>query len=342
MKTGATTALQEFTRLEAFGRWTPAGQTDSREVSLFFGEATLVIASGEGRPITHWSLPAIRRLNPGEMPARYALDTDETEALEIDDPAMIAAVEKVHDAIARARPSVGILRRWGKGALAVAAVALVVWLPGALQRQTLSLVPASSRAEIGTTLLGLLQAETGPACHSTAGRQALDRLAQRLFGPATTLRLAVLPAPLVTPLSLPGGLLVLPQSALEAADDPYVFAGEVVAAAAIRHADDPLDLALQAAGFGTTLTLLATGKIAPESLQDYARNLRLHGHIRPDVPALHAAFAAAELTSTPWARSLGGPAVQELTVNDPMEGKPAAGVMSDADWISLKAICAAS
>lgn len=338
MKTGATTALQEFTRLEAFGRWTPAGQTDSREVSLFFGEATLVIASGDGKPITHWSLPAIRRLNPAEMPARYALDTDETDTLEIDDTAMIAAVEKVHEAIARARPSPGFLRSWGGKGLALAgALAAVFWLPGALHRQTLALVPATTRTEIGTTLLTLVQQDTRPACQSASGAQALERLAKRLFGPATERRVAVLPIDLPTPLSLPGGVLVVPQSALSAADDPYVFAGEVVAAAATLQ--DPLGEALSAAGLGTTLKLLSSGHIAPESLRDYARSLHQKGHVPPALADLHAAFAAAQLTSTPWARTLGGADVQELMVNDPMEGKDAPNVMSDADWISLKAIC---
>lgn len=341
MKTGALTALQEFTRLEASGRWTPTKDAEPQEVSVFFGEATLVIARGDGTPITHWSLPAIRRLNKGETTARYSPDSEATEALEIDDAAMIAAIEKVHKAIASAQPKPGRLRRSGSLVAAALVLGAVFWLPGALERQTLSLVPATTRAEIGATVLGLMQRETGLACRSSGGVQALNRLVTRLFGQASSLRLVVLPGEMAGAVRLPGGIIVLPQRLLTLTDDPYVFAGAVVAATARGTQDDPLGRVLDAAGLRATLTLLATGTLPAQGLDSYAHTTLTEGQPLPETTLLQSAFAQAALTSTPWAQATAvhGGGMAELAVADPMEGKDAPNVMSDADWISLKAIC---
>ncbi|MGL4279888.1 MAG: hypothetical protein ACRCS0_05955, partial [Albidovulum sp.] len=65
------TALREYQRLESTGLWRDAPGAQKREVFVAFGDATLVISEAKShRPLTHWSLPAIQRLNPGQMPAR--------------------------------------------------------------------------------------------------------------------------------------------------------------------------------------------------------------------------------------------------------------------------------
>ena len=51
-----------------------------------FGNATLVITDGAGRPLTHWSLAAITGCNPGKLPAVFGPGIDDDEdALELDD-----------------------------------------------------------------------------------------------------------------------------------------------------------------------------------------------------------------------------------------------------------------
>ena len=77
------TALQKYQRIEASGLWRPSPDAQRREVIVSIGEATLVITDTRDQPLTHWSLAAIERTNPGELPALYCPDGDPDETLEL-------------------------------------------------------------------------------------------------------------------------------------------------------------------------------------------------------------------------------------------------------------------
>ena len=67
-----STALTQFQRLEAAGSWRPAPGEKLREVIVSIGEATLILSDPKSdAPLTHWSLPAVERLNPSVTPAIY-------------------------------------------------------------------------------------------------------------------------------------------------------------------------------------------------------------------------------------------------------------------------------
>ena len=89
------TALTEYQRLEGTGIWHATAADQRRDVALSLGEATLTITTFQGAPLSHWSLPAIHRLNPGEDPPMYAPGQDSPEVLEVTDDQMIAALEQV-------------------------------------------------------------------------------------------------------------------------------------------------------------------------------------------------------------------------------------------------------
>ena len=97
------TALKEFARLETEGVWFSEPGAEPRPVTISFGEATLVLSDETGLPVTHWSLPALHRMNPSERPAIYAPDAEASETLEIEDDTMIGALEKVRRAVAAPR-----------------------------------------------------------------------------------------------------------------------------------------------------------------------------------------------------------------------------------------------
>jgi len=156
------TALTEFSRLESGGLWRPAPDAQRREVVVSLGDATLVISDTAARPLAHWSLPAVSRLNVGERPAVFSPDVGATETLEISDDMMIDAMEKVRKTVKRRRSKPGRLR----GTLMLATVLGIgalafFWLPDALVRQAESVVPPVKRSEIGATLLGHIQRVTG-------------------------------------------------------------------------------------------------------------------------------------------------------------------------------------
>ncbi len=95
------TVLAEYQRLESEGLWRATREAQLRDVIVSIGEATLTIAVPNGTALTHWSLPAIVRQNPGETPAVYSPGRDLSETLEIGDPEMVEAIERVLSAIGR-------------------------------------------------------------------------------------------------------------------------------------------------------------------------------------------------------------------------------------------------
>ena len=278
------TALDRYVRLESDALWRETPQAQRRDVVVAFGDATLVIADQAGRPLSHWSLTALSRKNPDTMPAIYVPDADDSEMLEIADPTMVGAIEEVRKALAKSRPHPGKLRFWLTGGVVVLAVLLaVLWLPGALMRQTLAVVPPAKRAEIGMTMVGHMQPSTGRVCQTTRAAAAGARLADRLFGPAHRARIVVVPRLAAGALALPGGVYLLDQGLLQQTDDPAVAAGYLLAARVASDRYSPLEELLRDAGLPTTLRLLTTGDIEDAILQATAPWLEVDGEMHGDV-----------------------------------------------------------
>jgi len=329
------TALRKYQRLECGGLWRAGPEAQRRNVTVSFGEASLVISDSRSEtPLAHWSLPAVRRRNPGEAPAIYTPDADAGETLEIEDAEMIGALETVAQALRRGRRPRGRMRRVVLAAVAVALGGLAVgWLPGAVVDHAARVLPHSTQVEIGALILADLAREGRPLCGAPLGLRALARLQERLG----TGRLVVLSGPGGAPaLALPGGLVVLAQPMVEGLDSPEVAAGHVLAAVAAAAGDDPLKAALRAAGLRATVVLLTTGEVP-------ARALRGHGAARlaapPAVPGaavLAPVFAEAALAADPYARATGADAAVFAAG---MQGAPLRPVLGDGDWVSLQGIC---
>jgi len=336
------TALTEFSRLESGGLWRVDPDAQRREVTVALGEATLVISDTAGRALTHWSLPAVHRLNVGERPAVFTPASDAIETLEISDDIMIDAMEKVRKTVKRRRSKPGRLRNAGLLALFAGIVALgVFWLPDALIDEAQSVVPPVKRSEIGATLLGHIQRVTGQTCRSTLGAQALATLHRDALGPDAGGQVVVVPSGPETAVYLPGGLIVINRDLIEDTDDARVVAGHIVAAAAGRRVQDPLVGLLQEAGIGATFTLLTTGDLEDVTLRDYAETLFANPPARPADDVLLPMFADAQIPSTPYAYAIDvtGETTLGLIEGDPMENLQSRTLLSDAEWISLQGIC---
>lgn len=336
------TALLEYERLESGGLWRADKTAQRREVTVSFGNATLVITDQAERPLTHWSLPAVERLNPKETPALYAPDPEGTETLEIDDEIMIEAIEKVRRALAQARPQPGRLRHaLTLTVLAGTIAAAVFWLPNALTQQTIRALPDAKRSEIGANLLGQVQRLTGPRCKDPDATAALDILHRRLFGNAATGRIIVLPELRQIAVALPGDIIAINKRVIENADDPAVAAGYVVAAHAKSLEQDPMVPVLDAAGLRTTVKLLTTGDMPVDTLVGHARQL---AEMDPDLPSdqdIITAFETAQIPTSPFAfaRDDSGQTTRTLIEADTYAERDEPEILSDGDWVRLQGIC---
>lgn len=266
------TALSAYQKLEAPGLWRAHPGDQRREVLLALGDATLVVYDPAGRPLAHWSLAALERLNPGQLPALFRAGADSSEELEVTDPELLQAIERVGRALDQAKAHPGRLRIYLRLAVfALVAAALVWWLPKAMIRHAATVVPEVKRVELGRRLLGEVQRYTGPPCQSPLGDAALRVLHTRLApGPGALL---VVPAGIKKAAHLPGGIILLNRALVEDFEDPNVVAGYVLAERARREALDPVEALLSHAGAFATFRLLTTGDVAPEALAAYSEAL---------------------------------------------------------------------
>jgi hypothetical protein len=331
------TALSQYARLESTGFWRPDATADWREVVVTFGDASLMIRETGGRALAHWSLAAVVAV-ARDQGTTYAPAPDSPEALHLTDPTLIDAIDKVRRVIDRARPRAGRVRflLWGTAFLLMALV-VGTWLPGALQRQTLSAVPHSARVAIGMAMLGHLQQTHGTACEGAVGREVLDRLSDRLF-PGRAVEIVVLPQPLPQALLLPGGIIVMSRNMLAAAVDPNAFAGRAVAAIA---GPDPMASLLEDAGLWATFGLLTTGGLPDPKLEQHVRALSAE-KVRPlPVDVLVPAFAAAQVPLSPYAYVIDetGETVLPLIEADALRPAIAEPAISPPDWAGLQGIC---
>ncbi|SEK24536.1 hypothetical protein [Pacificibacter marinus] len=336
------TALSEYDRLEASALWRPEGETQRIEVVLSMGKATLIISDTNDKTLSHWSLPAIERVNgTNERLAIYAPSLDTDERLETEDETMIAAILRIQRAIERGTPRPGRLRGGILAAACIGALALgVFWLPGALVSQAVTIVPGVTRTQIGEALLTRIERLSGKPCDTVHGARALQALKSRLLASGVG-DIIVLRSGVNSTQHLPGGVILLNRSIIEDYEDPDVVAGYILAEQQRAAEVDPLEHLLRSAGFMTSMRLLTSGKIPKDTLDTYAEDLLRQAPAPVDIDLLIERFAAAEVRPLPYAyaKDITGVTTLPLIEADAIRLQSARRVLADGDWVALQDIC---
>ena len=336
------TALEQYPRLEATGLWRATPDSQSREVVVSIGNATLVISTLTETALSHWSLPAVERLNPGQRPAIYGPDTSGDETLELEDDEIIAAIEKLRGVIERQRPHPGRLRNLiGLGAGVVLFLGAVLWLPDALLRQTVSLLPDAKRAQVGRDVLSEITRLTGRNCASPEGSVALGQLARRVFGAIDTPQIVVLRNAALESAHLPGNIIIINRNLVEDYENPEVLAGFLLAEDIRRETSAPMERLLSEAGLPATFVMLTTGDISDDHLHDHAANILTTDPAPVSDTALLERFGEVQIPAETYAYALdiSGETTLPLIEGDPMRGQTHSPLMSDGSWIALQEIC---
>ena len=222
-----------------------------------------------------------------------------------------------------------------------ATVALsVFWLPNALVRHTVSVIPAAKRLEIGQSIVSNIKRVSGQACTSTYGSRALNALALRLNANSPP-KLVVLPSGVMHATHLPGDFILLNHELFEDFEEPDVAAGYIIAEQLRAEKTDPLEPLLRSSGLRSTFTLLTTGKISDAALSRYAEHLLISPPSILEPQDLLLKFLAANTRSTPYAYGIDptGETTIELIEADPFSNLPATPLLTDEQWINLQSIC---
>ena len=338
------TALSKYKRLEATALWRDKPEEQRRNVVVSLGEATLIISNYQDVALSHWSLTAIRRANPGEMPAIYYPEGDpgETIELEKDEIDMVEAIEKLQAYIERKRPNPGNLRRKIFILSVVGMLFFAIsWLPGAVRNQIADVIPHPKRLEIDARLLEHIQRVTGPPCRSRQSQNALVQLESRLPGRDGPGSFSIFRDGFQSTRSLPGGTILISNSLLEDYEEPDIVAGYIVAEHIRMEIYDPIKKLLEFSSTWDNLRLLTTGALPEQILQSYAEFLLNSPELQLPVETLLHGFRAFELPSTPYAYAvdISGESTYSLIEADPYGIIAPPPVLSDAEWIRLQNIC---
>ncbi|MCH8467868.1 MAG: hypothetical protein LAT78_15020 [Roseinatronobacter sp.] len=343
------TALEKYRKLEGPGLWAASEQDQRREVVVGFGDATLVISDSRSMIVlSHWSLPAVERVNPGKRPAIYRPEGGGGEVLELDDDWLIDALKVVQGALRPPRSILSRLRRpilAGLGALGVIATALI--LPPALQQHTAAVVPMAKRVELGEELRLDLMQSGARTCNSIYGAPALASLQRRLFQtPAQLVVMRGLPQDTPRIQHVMGRIFIIDARLLEEATSAEALGGALLIAAQRAAQEDPLRPLLRHAGLIATFRLLTSAELPASAMAGYGRALLRAPLALPDMEPLLERFARAEVSTRPLVDNpfaldptlaqIG----QTLRNADPLQGEPpATPLLTDGQWVSLLNIC---
>lgn len=337
------TALKKYKRLEGPAVWRADPQAQRRDVVISLGKSSLVISdSRSGAIVSHWSLPALSRLNPGREPALYAAGREETsETLEIDDLTLIEALETINAAL-QPRARLRFARKYLAGLSALAVLLFAwLWLPPAVIDHTAGIVPPAKRAEIGRAALAdLTLAADGPRlCTDPAGRQVLTALRLRVLGQGYTVAVLTGGAPFGSA-HLPGRLVVIDSRLLERLDSAEALAGYLLLEEQALLTRDPMRDVLDHAGTAATFRLLTTGNLPDTALAGYAGQRFAAPPFAADPARLAARFETLGISPAAFALSLpaGTPALARTLAETTTPASPAP-LLSDGEWLTLTQIC---
>ena len=332
------TVLAAYQRLEAEGVWRADENAQCRDVIVAIGDATLTITDSNEIALAHWSLAAIRRLNPGEHPALFSPGADAPETLEISDRTMIAAIGKVLKAIGRKGAHPGRLRILGIiTAAVILAYGAIFWLPGALASYTAGILPDAARVSIGRNITGHISQLTGVPCDSVVARRALDILSLRLF-PDRQTRIEVLPSALSTTQHVPGGTILVSHTLVEDFETPDVLAGYLIAESIRREELDPLERTLRHAGLSGAFRILTAGELKTETLKTHAERLITEKPPAVATDQLAARAKSLGVSLAGYASANGGDTEAALRDLQPASATSAL-LLSDSDWLALQQVC---
>ncbi|MCH2250123.1 MAG: hypothetical protein MK042_10025 [Cognatishimia sp.] len=335
-----STAFEKYQRIEASALWRESPEAQRREVIISIGDASLLISDMQDRPLSHWSLTAVERANPGKTPAIFIPGGDDSESLELaeNEVEMVEAIDTLRKALHRGKPHPGRLR-WAIlfGSVVALGAGLTLWLPNALRSHVVGLVPDLNRVVIGHDVIGHLERTTGSVCHSDLGDQALKKLAQAIG----VSEILVVPGGIKSTASLPGTALVVGHSIVEDYEDSAAAIGFMLAEAKFAEENDPLERILEFGGVTESFRLLTSGQLAPDTLSAYAEHLAISPAGKATDTALIQGFSELGLSASPYAYALdiSGETTLSLIEADAVITQ-SAPILTDGEWVALQDICA--
>ena len=330
--------LSDFVRLETHGVWRDSAADPGTRVVALLNEKSLTLVSTNNRPLAHWSIDAVRRINPGETPALFTPDESGDERIELADELFVSVLQELVDPKPEETDESEPQRWLGRavaGALVVAVCGGLFLASDRIAGGMAGLIPVAKRLQISERILTHLTESVGPECHSAAGANALSVLERRLFAGEKSIRVIRGMSPATV--HLPGNILILSSAVLARNSQSVVVAGHLLEEYLRSEQVDTMAELLRFAGISAAAKLTFRDSVDDAVLRRFAGTLISGQPAEISESALLEQFQRVRIPSSPFARATNSFGL--LLARDPYKGSRFRPLLDDSAWLDLKGIC---
>lgn len=323
------TALAQYIRLEASGRWREKEGDPWRDVLVSFGDATLVLSDFQERAFAHWALAALVREDRGDGLVRYRPAERSRDVLELNDAEMIDAITQVSrqaEGKAEIDKPLKNIRKKALLLLSICLVSALVWLaPSALRKRAVALIPEERAILMEREMVSRLSPQR---CESAAGAQALSQLRRWAGIKGEVVVLEDMASPVAR---FPGGGLALSSAQLSGKDtDAATAASWLLLADRAGREGSGLSALFEDKPLYSVVNFLLYGKVEERDIA------WLSGHL-DHTPLLHSP-ALGQMPDLLAEKGVHAPGFLDA-VRLPVAPATAAPVLDDQSWVALQAMC---
>lgn len=203
------TAIKKYRILESKGLWIEKKETNPKEVIVSFGKSSIIIADDNAIPLDHWNFNSIVVMHKNLTRTTFGLGLDREEELIIHDAEMIEAITMICE---QGKISKGPALKFShlvKSLTLLLTILFVVSFPTILRLITLDIIKPRYETIFVRSLLEKENLVEN-ICTKQNETKELENKIVREFGLETRIDISITKSSLLSPLILPGGLIVIP------------------------------------------------------------------------------------------------------------------------------------
>lgn len=330
--------LEQYLRLESRAWWRVSMEDAGQPVVVTLSKNHLTIVSKYDQPLGHWSLHAIRQVNPGELPAIFTPDVhDGGETIEIDNSEIVdilcEQLASDGDEIHNESSATWSLPLYVLVLLA-AFTGTIYYFSAPLAASLAGYISASERSLIGERAFIHVNQVVGERCRTMADDRVLAKLGDKMFGGATEIR--VIHSDHKITAHLPGELLIVSDALLHDYDQFPVVGGYLLEENLRRYQMDSVATLFRTVGLLSTVRFILQGQLNESDLATFAELQIFKEKVPVDPDHLVQSFKAIGLPILPYAYARG---LTELTTSRHRNDAIAAPLLHDREWLDLQNIC---
>ena len=203
------TAIKKYRILESKGLWIDKKDTSPKEVIVSFGKSSIIISDDDAIPLDHWNFNSIMVTHKNLTRTTFGLGLDREEELIIHDEEMIEAITMICAQGKISKEPVLKFNHLVKSLALLLTILFIFSVPTILRLITLDIIKPSYETIFVRSLLEKENLVEN-ICTKQNKTEELENEIVRAFALKTRIDISITKSSLLSPLILPGGLIVIP------------------------------------------------------------------------------------------------------------------------------------